>query len=142
MSKNNRMKASDVFQETDFFFGKKVPFAEAFPEFKNVSVEVEEIGKGSHYGPIKRWYTEKNLGEYIDCSNTICYNGGFKIGEILREMVKNKQNDLEITRHCQGYEGSPKGRKNYGPCFNYFNIKVHIEYKESKSDTEKNKKNK
>ena len=122
------MKASDVFRDANYVFSKKVAFKEAFPEIKSVIVEIEE-GYGIHK-PHKRRYTQDNIGEYIDCSNSICYNGGFSLGSILCKMVREKQNDLETFEICQGYEGSPKGQKRYRSCINSFDIKIHIEYEE------------
>jgi hypothetical protein len=51
-------------------------------------------------------------------------------------MVRNKKNDYEISRTCQGYEGSPKGKKRYRLCVNFFKIKVHINYKKHNRNTE------
>jgi hypothetical protein len=126
------MKASDVHRETNYVFSKKVPFKEAFPQIKSVKVSVEEsghltLGRWSHE-PNTRIYDEKHLGEYIDCSNPLCYNGGFSIGQILREMVVDKKTHLETVKACQGYEGSPKGKINRGRCVNFFKIAVDIDY--------------
>lgn len=68
----------------------------------------------------------------------MCYNGGFSIGTIFRDMV----NKSETTRHdsemCQGYEGSPKGKNRYQSCLHRFHYRVNIIYKtkppESKND--------
>jgi len=123
------MKASDVFQKTEYVFSQKASFEEAFPEIEDVSVEVEESGQGVHKGFNKLTYKKKYIGEYINCSNPLCYNGGFSIGGILREMIRNNKVDLETTESCQGYEGSPKGRRRYKPCWNFFKVKVHIKYR-------------
>ena len=129
MSKNNRLKASDIFKQTEYLFSKKVSFEEAFPEIEDLTVEVEERGKGVREWDRKRTYGKKYLGEYIDCSNSICYNGGFSIGSILREMVKKKKTTEEGSVSCQGYEGSPKGRIRYRSCINFFNYNISIKYK-------------
>jgi len=129
MPVKDRMKASDVFRETNYVFGKKVKFEEAFPEIKTLRVECTEEGYGAR-NPITRIYTEKNTpGEYIDCHNPLCYNGGFSIGQILREMVQKREKHWEGTKFCQGYEGSPKGRRKYRSCINSWKVKVDIEYK-------------
>jgi hypothetical protein len=130
MGREDRMKASDVFEKSEYVFFQKASFEDVFPQIEELSVEVEENGKGVKTGFNKLIYTKKYIGEYINCRNPLCYNGGFSIGEILREMVKNKKVDLATTRSCQGYEGSPKGRQRYKPCWNSFTIKVHIKYKE------------
>lgn len=130
MGQKDRMKASDVFRETEYAFGEKVPFEKAFPEIKDLKVEVEESTSRVAQPFKQSWHGKENLGKYIDCSNEFCYNGGFSIGEILREMVRNKKSDMKTERICQGYEGSPKGRRRYRSCMHFFRIKVHIEYKE------------
>lgn len=134
MSKRDeRQKASDVFRESNLAFAKKVSFDEAFPEIEDLTVEVEESGHGVSDWHRKSTYRKQNLpGQYIDCSNPLCYNGGFSIGLILRQMVRNKQTELETSKLCQGNEGSPKGRRIYGKCMNFFEIKVSIKYKEGK----------
>jgi len=38
---------------------------------------------------------------------------------------------LETLKLCQGYEGSPKGKKYYKKCLNQFKIKVSIKYKKT-----------
>lgn len=126
----NRKKASEVFaKKKEFLAGQKVSFDKAFPMIDDVTVEVKERGKGVFLDGISR-YKKGFIGEYIDCSNSLCYNGGFSIGHILREMIDQKQTDLETSKSCQGYEGSPKGRRRYRICVNSFKIKVHIKYKE------------
>ncbi len=52
------------------------------------------------------------------------------MGEIIHAMVRDKKTDHEEERKCQGYEGSPKGRKRYRSCLHSFHIKAHIDYKD------------
>ncbi|AKI97035.1 hypothetical protein [Kosmotoga pacifica] len=136
MSKRDRrQKASDVFRESKFLYSKKVSFEEAFPEIEDLTVEVEETGHGVSELNRKRTYRKQYFpGEYIDCSNPLCYNGGFSIGSILREMVKKRQTELETLKLCQGHEGSPKGRRIYRKCMNFFKVKVSIKYKEANEE--------
>ena len=135
MGRRDRMKASDVFRETDYVFSKKVSFEEAFPEIADLKVVVEEDGHGVHEWNRTRHYG-KGVGEYIDCSNSLCYNGGFSLGNILREMVRNRETHKETTEICQGYEGSPKGQRRYRSCLNHFKITVDIVFKEEDATTE------
>lgn len=129
MSRDRIMKASDVFDKSHPAFGRKVSFVEAFPTIKKVTVNVVE---SDAYGKERNsLYTSEDMGEYIDCSNHKCYNGGFSIGDILRTMIREKKSDLETELSCRGYEGSPKGRRRYGSCDRFFRVKVHIDYKET-----------
>ena len=127
-SRGHRQKASDVYRQTEVAFGQKIPFADAFPEIEDVEVQVEETGVVRVMGT--RVYSKSHLGEYIDCSNPVCYNGGFSIGDILREMVLKNARQSVASERCQGYEGSPKGRIRYHCCHNHFRIKVAVKYRE------------
>ena len=126
MSEEHRLKAQDVFENTKFFFGKQASFAETFPEIEQVIVEVVEFGKDTLSEA--SIYKKDTLREYINCSNRFCYNGGFNVANILRNMIKDKQTDCETKQFCQGYEGSPKGKKRYRSCLNSFKIKIHLDY--------------
>lgn len=65
-----RQKASDVFRESKFVFGGKVPFEEAFPEIKDIKVVCRETGYGVSRYSSKSTYTLSTIpGEYVDCSN-------------------------------------------------------------------------
>ncbi len=130
--RHRRMKAQDVFNETDYPFGKASSFSEAFPTIADLRIEVEEYGDGVPEKLRKTTYTHHNFpGEYINCRNRRCYNGGFRLGELLRFMTAANKTESESTEFCQGYEGSPKGRVKDGPCENYFKVAITIEYKDA-----------
>ena len=127
MARDRRDKASDVFRNSNFVFAEKVGFDKAFPEIESITVEVNESKAGM--GGTTRTYTKSSLGEYIDCSNSLCYNGGFSVGSIIREMVRKRETAAEGSEVCRGYEGSPKGRRKYRDCLRFFKWKAEIEYK-------------
>jgi hypothetical protein len=136
--RDQRMKASDTFREANFLFSKKVSFDEAFPEIEDIVIEVVEDGHGvRHWGPgdPKRTYRKPHLpGEYVDCSNSLCYNGGVSVGSIIRDMVRERVTERETSEVCRGYEGSPKGRRKYRSCMNFFKVKISIRYREQAED--------
>jgi len=130
VSRDRRMKASDVFNQSTPFLGKTSNFDEGFPGIADLRVTVRETDwdqseVGHHY------YTSPNIGRFVDCSNPRCYNGGFNLQSFvsLHTYGKDRKTLLEATSPCQGYEGSPKGRKNYGPCDHRFEVKVEVTYK-------------
>ena len=125
----NRKKAQDIFNETEYVFVDKATFEKAFPTIEEISVEIIETGKNVYHSGQPIYYDKKTLGEYINCSNTQCYKGGFRIGRIIQKMVIDNKTDLEDTEFCQGHESSPKGRRIGSECFNAFDYKIHIEYK-------------
>jgi len=84
---------------------------------------IEEQDAG--YAHQQHHFTAANLpGEYLDCTNPRCYNGGYAVGQILRFLEGSRQTHFEDRQRCQGYEGSPKGRKRTGPCDHSFKVIV------------------
>ncbi|MCH9035939.1 MAG: hypothetical protein IH860_01290 [Chloroflexi bacterium] len=130
--RGRRMKASDVSREHPPVFGRPVSFEEAYPDIDDLTIEVNESGEG-----IGRWggfatYNKRGFpGEYVDCSNPRCFNGGFSLGRLLYPMIGRRQAESETSLPCQGYEGSPKGKRIYRKCLNGFTIKVLIQYKDA-----------
>jgi len=126
---DRRQKASDVFRESNFLLARKVTFAEAFPEIETLRVEVQESPRYARYGGEPATYTQDTIGEYVDCSNRLCWNGGASVGSVIRGMTHERKTEESVQRSCQGREGSPKGRRQYGICGNFFKVKVQIKYR-------------
>lgn len=134
MGPHDRKKAADVFNATDFAFAEKTTFEKAFPSIDDIKVEVTETGDGVKEWNSCRTYGKFSVGEYINCSNKFCYNGGFCLGDIIRYMIEGNLTEYETSKYCQGYEGSPKGRKRYRSCLNHFDIKINIKYKKMQEE--------
>jgi hypothetical protein len=128
-NRNKRPKANDIFQQSNYVFGQKVEFEEAFPQIDDITVKVRESGAGV-YGSYERTLGKTSIGQYVNCSNPICHNGGFSLANILYSMVRERKTEHESTEICQGYEGSPKGKRVYRKCINTFRVYVSIKYKE------------
>ena len=129
-----RMKASDVARETKWFFErKKVTFEEAFPEIKEITVEIAELKDPTDPEPRQWTYKDGRIPPYFKCNNEFCNNGGVHLEGILREMVDKKETDFDDRVLCQGYEGSRKGSIKRGPCDHSFRIKIHIIYRDVES---------
>jgi len=66
---------------------------------------------------------------YHNCHNPRCYDGGVNLRGMVDSMVASRQEEVEQAAvHCQGYEGSPKGKIKRGPCFNCFKVRISIRY--------------
>jgi len=130
--RNKREKAQDVFNQSDYVFAQKTTFENAFPEIEHCIVEVHESGYGRS-GRGEETHRYRNPGEYINCSNPVCYNGGFNIGGPIREMVRSRETHREGSALCQGNEGSPKGRRIYGKCMNFFKYQITVKYRSPNS---------
>lgn len=125
VDREHRKKASEIFNESTYLFSTKASLDQVFPEIEDITVEVEVDGRKSIY--------QKNYfpGEYVNCKESLCYKGGFSIGDILRNMVRNKQTESEAAGFCEGYLGSPKGKVKYKDCSSYFKVKLSIKYREN-----------
>lgn len=129
MPRDKRQKASEVFSSTNWAFRSPGTFEQAFPNIDDCRIEVTFEGEGAIGSRNVRIFTKDNLGEYVDCRKPLCYNGGFNIADILRSAEAEKRTEIDQGVICQGYQGSPKGRRNYGPCLAYFKVKGTITYK-------------
>jgi hypothetical protein len=125
--REKRQKAQEVFNEGNFVLGGKTTFENAFSQVEECVVEVEESGHG--VSDRTRIGTYRNPGQFINCSNPLCYNGGFNIGLKIDKMVRNRETQREDSDFCQGNEGSPKGHRVYKKCWNSFKYKISIKYK-------------
>ena len=115
-----------------FHLGKRATFAEAFPSIETFRVEVSETDISDVPNKHVVAVTYDGLHPprpYFDCHNPLCYNGGVNLQEILQEVVSRGQMSARRTVMCQGYEGSPKGRRRDGPCDHRFDVAVTLNYK-------------
>jgi hypothetical protein len=122
------------FRRAQFLLAKKGSFAEAFPTIADFRIEVAESGDAiwGRESNGKRVYTKTNPpGEYHNCSNSSCYNGGIAIGGIVRSMVAKGETHSKESAICQGYEGSPKGRRQYRRCLHHFTVEVSLTYQDA-----------
>lgn len=118
-------KSSDIFNETNYAFGSKRDFKDAFPEIQEMSIHVTELEsliwmkeQTTHYLTV-----ERPGSEYIDCTNPSCADGGFSMGNVLREAVNSKKEEIEKNITCQGSETT--GRR----CMHAFKISGSVKYR-------------
>ena len=124
-----REKAQSIWARSEHAFSKKTTFEKAFPSIESFRAEITETGDDVLSGDEPSIYSVDSVSEYIDCSNVLCYGGGFRLGQVLREMIPSDAAEDAGSARCIGHKGSPKGRRDYGPCINHFNYKITIKYK-------------
>lgn len=103
-----RKKALDIFRESQFVFGK-CEFDEAFPEIAELQVNVQEI---RYNVETSRHQYGRNIGEFINRNNRLCYNGSFSIANILRGMVSEKEKEKDTTVFLRVMKDRQRGREN------------------------------
>lgn len=125
MTIRRRQKTFEVFAGHRPVHATPGTFEQVFPQIETVLVRV----RGTYQGFSERFYDRHTLGEYIDCTNPLCWNGGFRVGDVLRQMVLSGETHHEDSAFCQGHEASPKGRRKYGECGEFFRFTIDISYK-------------
>lgn len=74
--------------------------------FSRIKISVRE--KGHNAEPFElRIAHKESMREYVECHNPACFNGGFSLGDILREMAAGRQEEFIGTSFCTGQEGDP-----------------------------------
>lgn len=131
--RNRRMKASEVAaQHPRWLATPTSDFSKAFPTIAEVRIDV--VSRFTPSGEEREYSTRSEPREFIDCTNPRCYNGGVPLGHMLRGMVEGRKTEEQWSPPCQGYEGSPKGRRQTGPCDNHFTVKVTLRFKDESSE--------
>lgn len=121
---------------TPFLKGEPTTFDKVFPSVQSLTLKGKEHGDFQEVLsiPLERrstlHYTESNLPAKIPCSNPKCQQGGYELQWIIDGIVRGRDTYYENTYHCNGHEGTPKGRRKGDPCCNYIDIKIELEYKE------------
>ena len=104
---------------------------EGIAEIAAMRIEVVETRLPFGAAKALHVYTmENHPGEFIPCSAYLCCSGGLAIGRMLDRMVRSWTANLSSVVPCQGYRGSPQGRRRYGPCSNQFSVRISLTFAE------------
>ncbi len=129
------MKLSDVEAHKIYPFRQTTTFENAFPNVGDIRVEVriqgEEFDPAPGHPERLNIYKNGNIPTIINCQNPRCYSGGLDLHHLLRWVIAEKRTEFAEVTPCRGYEGSPKGRRNDGPCDTSFGVIMTIQYKEA-----------
>lgn len=112
-----------------YVFGQPIPFKQAFPTITDLYVTVEiRVGGQLDGNPEEMSYTLANPpGEYIRCPRHDCTDGGWCIGDRLREMVAKGETEKDVGGICTGQERM--NRRDFRKCLTLFNAKIKLTYK-------------
>ena len=96
----------------------------------SVVVTYKELGYGSFYLGCRkeRKLNTHEITEILFCCNPLCVNGGFSIGEIIRDMVRKNETNRDFHVLCCGNEGSALGGRFFKKCYNSFKGNISISY--------------
>jgi len=105
---------------------EKATFAKAFPEIEQCIVEVQETGHG-----VSGWIQDDvgrytNPGEYINCSNPVCYSGGIKLGQPIRDMVRARETGKGRQQTLPGQRRVSERAADLSEMHQFFKYKITI----------------
>jgi hypothetical protein len=93
-----------------------------------IHVAVNEKGKDA--SPFELRILHKDaVREHVDCSSAACYNGGFSLGELIRERVRGRQEEFIGTSFCTGQEGDPEESGPHPSCPTRFEIEATLRFR-------------
>jgi hypothetical protein len=101
----------------------------AFPSVKSLTLTYTQHGDGVDDRRYPRSHGF-NQGPSLRCDNPRCHAGGVDLTHFIREMVRTLATSQKLELGCNGFEGSPKGRRKVTTCFNHFSVTITIVYLE------------
>lgn len=108
-------------------------FSVAFPTVEKAWFEYKELSV-TGYGEMNV-YLISSSGGLMRCSNPQCQQGGYELDLQMHWMVPEKQTEREVSLHCHGHEGSPKGRRRGASCYRSVKGILKIKYKDENPAT-------
>ena len=93
-----------------------------------IRVSIWEKGKEAYPFELKIQHKDA-VREHVDCSNPSCYNGGICLGDLLREMVRGRQEEFIGTNFCTGQEGDPEEPGLHASCPTRFEIEATLRFR-------------
>ncbi len=129
MSHRVRMDKQDRVERGLGIFERPVPFAQAFPAVAEMRITVAiRLGGPLDQKPQKRHFSVQNPpGEYVRCPRASCTDGGWCIGDVLREMVSKRETLHKTGGVCSGRQRM--NRKEFRDCLADFEVEIHVTYK-------------
>ncbi len=96
--------------------------------FQRLELTVKEVGKNSEPFDLRIVHKEA-VREHVDCNSPECFNGGFSLGEVLRDMIRSRQEEFIGTSFCTGQEGDPEDLGPHPSCSTRFELQLTLRYR-------------
>jgi hypothetical protein len=123
------MDKQDAVDRGLFVFGESVSFSKAYPMVADLKVTVWIRTGGPMDGkPQERHFAIGNPpGEYIRCPKVGCTDGGWCIGDALRDMTDKRETHRKTGGICSGKQRM--GRSTFRACLTHFTAEIELTYK-------------
>ncbi len=123
------MDKQDSVERGLFLFGQPTTFDKAFPTIATLKATVWiRQGGGMDGNPQERHFATGNPpGEYIRCPKIGCTDGGWCIGDVLRDMVAKRETHRKAGGICSGKQRM--NRSMFRECLTHFTSEIELTYK-------------
>lgn len=93
------------------------------------AIDLSILEKGRDADPME-WRIRKidALRERMPCHNPLCNDGGFLLGDLIRELVRAGQTEYIGANYCVGQEGDPEKPETLVSCGTRFEVTAAIQY--------------
>jgi hypothetical protein len=93
-------------------------------------IRISVLEKGKDASPFELRILHRDaIREHVDCSSPSCCNGGICLGDLLREMVRGRQEEFIGTSFCTGQEGDPEEPGPHPSCPTRFEIEAVLRFR-------------
>lgn len=110
-------------------FGQAVPFTQAFPILAvlKATIWVRPFGSTEQNLRERHFRLNNPPGEHVTCSKTGCTNGGWRIGDIIRDMITKRETHRHVEGNCNGKQWVVGAK--YRDCVTHFTAEIDLAYK-------------
>jgi hypothetical protein len=115
-------------------FGQSMPFTQAFPsvEILKTTVWIRPHGRTEENPQERHFDLRRPPGEYISCPNSECTNGGWCIGDIIRQMIATREEHRLVDGVCNGRRRTNVSE--FRACPTHFTAEIDLEYSPETTD--------
>ena len=111
------------------FLGEYTTFTGAYPNFSELTLRVQHRGDLAYPHQKAEVYTVSNLPRVLPCANPRCQQGGYDLTATIITLEGGRIANYKVSWHCNGHEGSPKGRRKGSACMNSVELEFEAKYK-------------
>src|SRR5262245_14255675 len=97
-------------------------------KLERVRITIKEVGKNAEPFELNIVHRDA-VQEHMDCHNLDCHEGGFSLGDVLRELARSRQEEFIGTNFCTGQEGDPEEPGPHPSCATRFEIEATLRFR-------------
>ena len=97
-------------------------------KLERLQIAVREVGPNAE--PFELRIIHKDaMREWVECNNPDCFNSGFSLGNVVREMLLSRQEEYIGTNFCVGQLGDPEEDGPHPSCPTRFEVQITLRFR-------------